>query len=36
MDDRMVELENLVMTYGGVLIVKHIQKRAQPDYNTYI
>lgn len=36
MDDRMVELENLVMTYGGVLIVKHIQKRWQPDYNTYI
>lgn len=36
MDDRMVELESLVMTYGGILIVKHIQKKSQPDYNTYI
>lgn len=36
MDDRLIELENLVNTYGGVLIVKYIQKRWQPDYNTYI
>lgn len=35
-DDRMIELEELVKTYGGVVIVKHIQKRGTPDYNTYI
>lgn len=36
MDDRMRELENLVTTYGGVVILEHIQKRGIPDYNTYI
>ena len=36
MEDRMYELENLVMTYGGVVILEHIQKRGIPDYNTYI
>ncbi|NUJ97235.1 GTPase HflX [Candidatus Gracilibacteria bacterium] len=36
MDDRMLEMENLVHTYGGVVILKHIQKRGTPDYNTYI
>ncbi len=33
---RMAELENLVKTYGGVVIVKKIQKRWRPDYKTYI
>jgi len=32
----MVELENLVNTYGGVVIVKHIQNKSVPDYNTFI
>ena len=36
MQDRMRELENLVTTYGGVVILEHIQKRGIPDYNTYI
>ncbi|MCH8518189.1 GTPase HflX [Candidatus Gracilibacteria bacterium] len=36
MEDRMIELENLVTTYGGVVILEHIQKRSLPDYNTYI
>lgn len=36
LEDRMLELENLVNTYGWVVILKHIQKRWNPDYNTYI
>ncbi|MDD3144911.1 MAG: GTPase HflX [Candidatus Gracilibacteria bacterium] len=36
MEDRMRELENLVNTYGGVVIVKHIQNKSVPDYNTFI
>ena len=36
MQERMEELESLVTTYGGVVIVRHIQKRGTPDYNTYI
>ncbi len=36
MEDRIVELENLVHTYGWLVILKHIQKRGVPDYNTYI
>lgn len=36
MEDRMLELENLVTTYGWVVILEHIQKRSLPDYNTYI
>jgi GTP-binding protein HflX len=36
MEDRMVELENLVNTYGWVVIVKHIQNKSIPDYNTFI
>lgn len=36
MEDRMHEMENLVSTYGGVVILEHIQKRGIPDYNTYI
>lgn len=33
---RMLELESLVGTYGGFIIVKQIQKRGIPDYRTYI
>lgn len=33
---RLEELENLVKTYGGVVVVKIIQKRGMPDYKTYI
>lgn len=36
LEDRMLELENLVNTFGWVVILKHIQKRWNPDYNTYI
>ena len=36
MEDRMLELENLVSTFGWVVILEHIQKRSLPDYNTYI
>ena len=36
MEDRMLELENLVNTYGGVVIVKHIQNKSVPDYKTFI
>jgi len=34
--DRMLEVENLVNTYGWVVILEHIQKRWIPDYKTYI
>lgn len=33
---RMYELESLVGTYGGIIVVKQIQKRGLPDYRTYI
>lgn len=36
MEDRMREMENLVNTFWGVVILKHIQKRGIPDYETYI
>lgn len=36
MKDRMVELENLVKTYNGVVIMKHIQNKEVPDYDTFI
>lgn len=36
MKDRMVELENLVNTYGWVVIVQHIQNKMVPDYDTFI
>ncbi|PID83773.1 GTPase HflX, partial [Candidatus Gracilibacteria bacterium] len=32
----MLETENLVNTYGGVVILEHIQKKQKPDYDTYI
>jgi len=35
-NSRMLELENLVSTYWWVVILKKIQKRWIPDYNTYI
>ena len=33
---RLNELENLLVTYGGFVIVRKIQKKQVPDYNTYI
>ena len=36
MEDRMIELENLVTTFWWVVILEHIQKRSVPDYKTYI
>jgi GTP-binding protein HflX len=33
---RLYELECLVNTYGGIVIVKIIQRRSVPDYKTYI
>ena len=36
MVERMLELENLVDTFGGIIILQQIQKRMIPDYKTYI
>lgn len=36
LDARMAELENLVSTYGGITVVKRVQKRDNPDYSTYV
>ncbi|MBU2567001.1 GTPase HflX [Patescibacteria group bacterium] len=33
---RLFELESLTHTYGGMIVVKVIQKRVTPDYKTYI
>ncbi len=33
---RLHELESLTHTYGGITVVKLIQRRATPDYKTYI
>lgn len=33
---RLTELENLVNTYGGIVVIKTIQKKDLPDYETYI
>ena len=33
---RLDELERLVKTYGGIAVVKVIQKKSMPDYRTYI
>ncbi len=33
---RMVELASLVSTYGGITIIKELQKRSTPDYRTYV
>jgi GTP-binding protein HflX len=35
-EERMRELEELTRTYGGIAVVKSIQRRAKPDYNTFI
>ncbi len=34
--DRMRELENLVNTYGGVVILQTYQKKQEPDHKTYV
>ena len=36
LEDRMRELESLVETYGGLVILKKFQKKDQPDYQTYV
>ena len=36
LEDRMRELENLVETYGWLVVLKKYQKKDQPDYQTYI
>mgnify|MGYP001579512701 FL=1 len=33
---RLTELESLTATYGGITVVKMIQKRSVPDYRTYV
>ena len=33
---RLSELESLVKTFGGIAVVKVIQKKSMPDYKTYI
>src|SRR5262245_11702226 len=33
---RMAELEELTRTYGGLAVVKTIQRRAKPDYATFL
>lgn len=36
LDRRMGELESLVSTYGGVTIVRRVQKKHTPDYRTFV
>lgn len=36
LEDRMAELENLVNTYGWLVILKKIQRRDLPDLKTYV
>lgn len=36
LEDRMKELESLLYTYGGIVVLKKFQKKDQPDYQTYI
>lgn len=36
LDDRLRELENLVNTYGGIVLLQEYQKRDLPDPKTYI
>lgn len=36
LEDRMIELENLLNTYGGLVLLRKFQKKDQPDYKTYI
>jgi len=35
-DYHLAEAESLIKTYGGVVLVKKVQKRSAPDYRTYI
>lgn len=35
-EERLRELEDLTRTYGGLVVVKSIQRRARPDYRTYV
>ncbi len=35
-EKRLIEMESLVNTYGGIVVMKAIQKRGIPDYDTYI
>lgn len=36
LNDRMRELENLVNTYGGVVVLQRYQKKDHPDLKTYV
>lgn len=36
MDYRLAELENLIDTYGGIVILQKIQQKWAPDYNYYM
>lgn len=36
LEDRMRELENLVNTYGGVVVLQKYQKKDHPDLRTYV
>lgn len=35
-EERMRELEELTRTYGGIAVVKSIQRRSKPDYQTFL
>lgn len=35
-DYRLAEAESLIKTYGGLVVIKKIQKRQTPDYKTFI
>lgn len=35
-EKRLLEMESLVNTYGGIVVMRAIQKRGMPDYDTYI
>ena len=36
LDIRLDEVENLVNTYGSLVVVRKVQKRETPDYATYV
>lgn len=36
LDDRILELQKLVSTYQGVVVLQTLQKRDEPDYSTYV
>ncbi len=35
-ESRLKEAERLVTTYGGIVVVEAVQRRAQPDYKTFV